>query len=136
MDTFFLFANRGHGTLVARELRRTGGLVGICSRPSPPLWKRIGGAIKRWPWHDPFVLRSAPTGAPVFPSKDLEAVHEFLGVNRPTVIVTCGFHRLIPAKILECSTLMAVNIHAGLLPQTTPHEPRRAHPTRVRNPVQ
>jgi len=68
--------------------------------------------------------RGRAPSVPLFDRNDLGTVQIFLERERPDLILSCGFPKLIPNPVLELAQ-HAINIHPGLLPQRAGGTPVR-----------
>lgn len=142
----FLFGNRGYMSIVFSELIRAGWrIVGICASEPPPLMRtaraRVGRALRAlglredtdFSYADPFDGLPQPKAIarrhaiPFFPSANLRSEpfqREFLALQ-PDVVLVAGFHRLIPAPLVNSSRRAAINLHPSLLPRHRGGTPNR-----------
>ena len=95
----------------------------VVSRPLKrrPIKRRLANLVR--PFRDPFEEFKHPSDlAPSVPSSKL---NELPGMQlSPDLILCCSFHRLIPETVLRMAPV-AVNVHAGLLPQRAGGTPNR-----------
>jgi methionyl-tRNA formyltransferase len=142
----FLFGNRGYMSIVFPELVRAGWrIVGVCASEPPPLMRtvraRVGQALRvlglredtDFNYTDPFEGLSRPKAIasrhaiPFFPSASLrsDAFQQEVHALQPDVILVAGFHRLIPAAVVNSARRAAINLHPSLLPRHRGGTPNR-----------
>lgn len=124
----FMFANQGHGTTAIKAARNAGAsIVGVCSAPDRPWWRKLASRFRHRPFRDPFDRFEHPKTIPglrLFASKDLDAVRKYVAECKPDMILSCSFHRLIPVDVFG-QVSRAYNVHAGLLPARGGGTPNR-----------
>jgi methionyl-tRNA formyltransferase len=124
----FFFANQGHGTVAVKAAMAKGvEILGVCSAPERPWWRRKLSEFRSRPYRDPFAAFEHPSRLPGIrhlPSRDLGAVRDFVLSGKPDLVVSCSFHRLIPTDIFQMAA-SAYNVHAGLLPERGGGTPNR-----------
>jgi methionyl-tRNA formyltransferase len=145
----FLFGNRGYMSIVFPELVQAGWhIVGVCaSEPLPfmPSMRTMRASVGRmlrsfglredtdFTYADPFEELVQPKAIasrhaiPFFPSANLRSntfLQEFLTLQ-PDIILAAGFHRFIPAAVIDAARKAAINLHPSLLPRHRGGTPNR-----------
>jgi methionyl-tRNA formyltransferase len=140
-----LFGNQGHASRILDALlSRNERVVALCTRTKPPLWKRVARRAVAVPRHLGLVtapyfyqepLADMPDihklarrhGIPILPSRELHERSFFddLSALQPDLILSAGFHRLIPDDVISIASKAAVNLHPSLLPKHRGGTPNR-----------
>ena len=140
-----LFGNQGHASRILDALlSRNERVVALCARAKPRFWKRTARRALTVARHLDLVtapyfyqepLADMPDihklaqrhGIPILPSRELHerSFIDDLTALKPDLILSAGFHRLIPDEVISVASTAAVNLHPSLLPKHRGGTPNR-----------
>jgi len=140
-----LFGNQGHASRILDALlSRNEQVVALCTKAKAPLWKRTARkamAVARhldlvtvpYFYQDP--LADMPDiekmarrhSIPILSSRELHerSFIDDLTALKPDLILSAGFHRLIPDEVISVASTAAINLHPSLLPKHRGGTPNR-----------